>query len=213
MERKKNDCARGYSMLKCAGDEHHGVCSIWHRDGDSGQYFVVNADAPLPPLATVVNSSSSAIPLLSTETTSTPSAVAASTTPAVSASATPDVAPARGGAIPQWTIALICVLGAVALSVLSLLFPLSAISRLPAPAMSQTTITRESSPGGRQYKLKICEPTTSTVSSTTFSGAQRKKTTTTTKSQRTLHRVWPDQKLIWARKRTVIEEEVEDLEG
>lgn len=41
-----NECASGESILKCAGDGTHGICSIWSGDKDSGQFFLVNTDAP-----------------------------------------------------------------------------------------------------------------------------------------------------------------------
>ncbi|KZV99620.1 hypothetical protein EXIGLDRAFT_724623 [Exidia glandulosa HHB12029] len=43
-----NECGTGSNVLKCAGDGTHGICSIWN-EGDSGQFFLVNTDAPNDP--------------------------------------------------------------------------------------------------------------------------------------------------------------------
>jgi hypothetical protein len=42
-----NVCNADEYMLKCAGDNLHGICSIW-TDADIGEYLLVNADTQAP---------------------------------------------------------------------------------------------------------------------------------------------------------------------
>ncbi|EJD38955.1 hypothetical protein AURDEDRAFT_153983 [Auricularia subglabra TFB-10046 SS5] len=43
-----NPCSAGACAVKCAGDAYHGICSTWCSNGDSGQYFLINAGSPSP---------------------------------------------------------------------------------------------------------------------------------------------------------------------
>ncbi|EJD38946.1 hypothetical protein AURDEDRAFT_171933 [Auricularia subglabra TFB-10046 SS5] len=155
---RQNECRPGYSAIKCAGDEYHGVCSTWSGDGDSGQYFLVNADVPLPPLSDVFNSSTSpTTPAshLSADISTLPDSAATASGGAINASATltRDGGPTRA-AVPSWAIALICVLAVVAVAAVSLLFA----RRIRAPRQTDAP-QRQIDPAQSQIDPFVVRPT------------------------------------------------------
>ncbi|EJD38954.1 hypothetical protein AURDEDRAFT_128562 [Auricularia subglabra TFB-10046 SS5] len=131
-----NQCNPGACALKCAGDAHHGICSTRCSDSDIGQFFLLNADVPLPTTsASDAGSETAAASSTGTFSNTRPSSAGPNAPP----SATP-LAPqssntqhptsqlpqnsgsdaSRSLRIPEWSIAAIAVLTVLA-SVVALL--------------------------------------------------------------------------------------------
>ncbi|EJD38956.1 hypothetical protein AURDEDRAFT_153984 [Auricularia subglabra TFB-10046 SS5] len=158
-----NPCNAGACALKCAGDAHYGICSTWCGNGDSGQYFLVNADAQIPasdsPETKPQGASSSTVSL------TLPTAPSDSSTPAASHSQRPSAIPQQlspaaphSRILPTWSIAAIAVTGVVVPAAVTglciwLLRRRSKITALPLPpAPSTRSLILETSGGSSHHQ-------------------------------------------------------------